>query len=390
MAENSKEQVNNTGKKTGVRIAAVLFMIAALLFSVWFMQKYMCIPFSDDEIRVINFHKEPKDSIDVLLIGSSATYSDFASAYAYEKYGYTSFPYAIGGATSTMWKPALKDALCSQKPKLVVVDVFGGGYDGDMIDSRNNQLSIVMSHTPFSAEKIETAKEFGEIVDNSSASGFLFPFIKYHNNVPNCIRDLPDRLRLEFAGPSPLKGVSTMTRARQLADVDPSSFSDESMPLDDKSEAVIRDFIAYCKSQDVKVLFVKYPSVLTDNNPDELEVNLRANRILEIAAEEGCDTLNMQKHFHDVGLKEREDFYNHGHTNTRGQKKVTDYLGKHIQETLGIGPSELSESEKAEWDEAVRYWEAYQAMCEEGIAADTAENLVDCPDLVKRISGLVK
>ena len=356
MAENSKEQVNNTGKKTGVRIAAVLLMIAALLFSVWFMQKYMCIPFSDDEIRIINFHKEPKDSIDVLLIGSSATYSDFASAYAYEKYGYTSFPYAIGGATSTMWKPALKDALCSQKPKLVVVDVFGGGYDGDMIDSRNNQLSIVMSHTPFSAEKIETAKEFGKIVDNSSASGFLFPFIKYHNNVPNCIRDLPDRLSLEFAGPSPLKGVSTMTRARQLADVDPSSFSDESMPLDDKSEAVIRDFIAYCKSQDVKVLFVKYPSVLTDNNPDELEVNLRANRILEIAEEEGCDTLNMQKHFHDVGLKEREDFYNHGHTNTRGQKKVTEFLGKYLQQEM----------------------------------ADTAENLVDCPDLVKRISDLVK
>ena len=390
MAENSKEQVNNTGKKTGVRIAAVLFMIAALLFSVWFMQKYMCIPFSDDEIRVINFHKEPKDSIDVLLIGSSATYSDFASAYAYEKYGYTSFPYAIGGATSTMWKPALKDALCSQKPKLVVVDVFGGGYDGDMIDSRNNQLSIVMSHTPFSAEKIETAKEFGEIVDNSSASGFLFPFIKYHNNVPNCIRDLPDRLRLEFAGPSPLKGVSTMTRARQLADVDPSSFSDESMPLDDKSEAVIRDFIAYCKSQDVKVLFVKYPSVLTDNNPDELEVNLRANRILEIAEEEGCDTLNMQKHFHDVGLKEREDFYNHGHTNTRGQKKVTDYLGKHIQETLGIGPSDLNDSEKAEWDEAVKYWDVFEKVCDIEIQKNAAVNIGDEPSVVNELSRMIE
>ena len=390
MAESGKEQVNKKGKKTGVRVAAVLLMIAALLFSVWFMQKFMCIPFSDDEIRIINFHKEPKDSIDVLLIGSSATYSDFASAYAYERFGYTSFPYAIGGATSTMWEPALRDALCSQKPKLVVVDVFGGGYDPDMIDSRNNQLSIVMSHTPFSKEKIETAEKFGDIVDNSSAAGFLFPFIKYHNNVPNCIKDLPDRLRLEAAGPSPLKGVSTMTRARELADVDPSSFTDEAMPLDEKSEAIIRDFIAYCKSKDVRVIFVKYPSVLTENDPDELEVNMRANRILQIAAEEGCGTLNMQKHFHDIGLDEVKDFYNHGHTNTRGQKKVTDYLGKYIQDTAGIGPSDLSGSEKAEWDEAAAYWDAYDKMCDEGLAADTGENLVDCPDLVDRISGLVE
>lgn len=390
MTDTIKEQVNNTEKKTGVRIAAVLFMIAALLFSVWFMQKYMCIPFTDDEIRVINFHKEPKDSIDVLLIGSSATYSDFASAYAYEKYGYTSFPYAIGGATSTMWEPALKDALCSQRPKLVVVDVFGGGYDPEMIDSRNNQLSIVMSHTPFSREKIETAVKFGDLVENSSAAGFLFPFIKYHNNVPNCIDDLPDRLTLEASGPSPLKGVSTLTRSRYLADVDPASFTDDAMPLDEKSEKIIRDFIAYCKSQNVRVLFVKYPSVLTENDADELEVNLRANRILEIAEEEGCDTFNMQKHFRDIGLIESEDFYNHGHTNIRGQKKVTDYLGKHIQETIGIGPSDLSESEKAEWDEAVRYWEAYQKMCEEETAYNASENLVDSPDLVKRVSGLVE
>ena len=98
----------------------------------------------------------------------------------------------------------------------------------------------------------------------------------------------------------------------------------------------------------------------------------------------------MQKHFHDIGLDEEKDFYNHGHTNTRGQKKVTDYLGKYIQDTIGIGPSALSDSEKAEWDEAAAYWDAYDKMCEEELAADAGEDLVDCPDLVDRISGLVE
>lgn len=390
MTDTIKEQVNNKENKKGLRIVAVLLMIAALLFSVWFMQKFMCIPFSCDEIRIINFHKEPENSIDVLLLGSSATYSDFSSAYAYEKFGYTSFPYAIGGSTCTMWKPALQDALKTQKPKLVVVDVFGGGYTRDMVDSRSNQLSIVFSHTAFSPELIGSASEASALTDQSSTAGFIFPFIKYHNNVPACIPDLPDRLRLEFAGPSPLKGVYTNTRMRYLRQVDPSSFTDESIPLDEKSEKIIRDFIEYCKSEDVEVLFVKYPSVLTDFDKDELAVNLRSNRILEIAREQGCRTVNLQKHFYDIGLDERADFYNHGHTNTRGQKKVTEYFGSYLQNEVGIGPSELSDSVRAEWDKAVPYIEKYYEVSEQKISDDDTEEFYDSPSCLRELSPLAE
>ena len=389
MNESVRSNLNTERKPYVRRTAAVILMAGALLFSVWFMQKFMCIPFSYDEIRIINFHKEPADSIDVLLVGSSATYSDFSSGYAYDKYGFTSFPYAIGGSTCTMWKPAVKDALNTQKPRLVVVDVFGGGYDRDLVDTRNNQLSIVMSHTANSKEKVETAEELSRLVEKTSTSSFLFPFIKYHNNVPNCVNDLPDRLRLEKADPSPLKGTNSLARTRVLEDVDPDSFTDESVHLDEKTEAIIKDFIDYCKSEDIDVLFVKYPSVLMDGYPDEMEVNLRANRILEIGRENGCYTLNMQKHFHDIGLEETKDFYNHGHTNTRGQKKVTEFLGKYLHDTIGIGPSDLSESEKNEWDEAVRYWDAYQAVSEELISENAAEDLGDSPDLLDKLSKLV-
>lgn len=390
MNDTAKEQLNTKKKPYGRRAAALVLMAAALVFSVWFMQKFMCIPFSTDEIRVINFHKEPEDSIDVLLIGSSATYSDFSSAYAYEKFGYTSFPYAIGGSTCTMWKPALKDALNTQKPKLVVVDVFGAGYDRDMIDTRSNQLSIVFSHTAFSPELIESAAEANSLVEDSSTAGFVFPFIKYHNNVPSCVSTLRDRLWLEAAGPSPLKGAHTLTRAHWLAKVDPSSMTDEAAPVDEKTEKIIRDFIAYCKSQNMRVLFVKYPSVLTENDPDELEVNLRSNRILEIAAEEGCETLNLQKKFYDIGLNEMEDFYNHGHTNTRGQKKVTEYLGKYIQEEMGIAPSSLNEELRDEWDTSVRYYHEYTKTAEEMMQEGIEENFYDSPEVIRRLTESMK
>ena len=381
---------NGNGKKNkGRRTAAVVLMAAAVLFSLWFMNRFMCIPFSYDNIRIINFHKEPENSIDVLLVGSSATYSDFGSAYAYKNYGFTSYPYAIGGSTCTMWKPAVKDALNSQRPKLVVVDVFGGGYERDLIDTRNNQLSIVLSQTPWSKEKVETAKELTGLVERTTTASFLFPFIKYHNNVPNTVDNLADRLVLEASGPSPLKGQNTMNRTRWCRKVDPASFTDEAAPLDPKTEAIILDFIEYCKSEDLEVLFVKFPSVLTTSDDEELEVNLRSNRILQIAEENGCHALNMQKYFHEIGLKEHGDFYNHGHTNLRGQKKVTDFLGKYLQEDLGIGPSELDENARAEWDEAVKYWDVFEQICEVEIEDNAKENIGDEPDTVRELSKLV-
>ena len=372
------------------RAAAVAAMLICVLISVQLLQYFFCIPNSVDENRVLTLHKEPENSIDVLLIGSSATYSGFASAYAYEKYGFTSYPYAIGGATCTMWKPALQDTLRTQKPKLVVVDVFGGGYETELIRTRCNQVYTIMTHYPLSAEKVSMAKEIVRDIDRTSVASLLFPILRYHTNIAPNIRKIKPRLRAEFYGPSPLKGIETRARDRKLANVDPASFTDEPAALDSTAERSIRDFIDYCRSRDIQVLFVKFPTVLTENDADEMLVNLRANRILEIAKESGYPTLNMQPLFHELGLKEKNDYYNHGHTNVRGQKKVTDYLGGYIRDEMGVGPTKLSKENKAAWDESVRYHHAFEDMIEEMIRNGEDVDIGDSPETVDRVEKYMK
>ena len=263
-----------------------------------------------DEARILMLHKEPADSIDVLLIGSSATYSGYSAAYAYEKYGFTSYPYAIKGATCTLWKPALKDALRTQQPKLVVVDVFGGGYDRELIETRSSQLYNLMNAVPFSEDKIKTAREISSNLNNVSAASMVFPFIKF-------------------------------------------------------------------------------PTVLTEQDPDELLVNLRANRILEIAGEYGCGTLNMQKLFHEIGLKEQVDYYNHGHPNVRGQKKITDYLGRYIRDEMHVGPSSLDDSVRAEWDESIEYYKAFVSLAEELMRQKKHVTFGDTPAVVRDLKRIL-
>ena len=131
MSDNKKS--DNRKRILGKRTLAVLLLVLVLIASIDFMNRFLCIPMTSNQTTVINMHHEPADSIDVLLLGSSATYSGFASAYAYELYGFTSYPYALAGGTCTMWKPALQDALRTQDPELVVVDAFTGGYDPEEI-----------------------------------------------------------------------------------------------------------------------------------------------------------------------------------------------------------------------------------------------------------------
>ena len=379
-------------KKTGKYIArtlAVVSMVLCVCAAVIGMQHFLCIPGSYDDNRVLMLHKEPADTIDVLFIGSSATYADYSAAYAYEKYGFTSYPFAISGAPCTNWKPALKDALRTQNPKLVVVDVYGGGYEPETIRTRSFQTYTIMSHQPVSMDKIRTAKEVSAEVERTSVSSLIMPFLKFHYRVPSNLKDIRKRIASEQYGPSPLKGIEVLSDSVKYGKPDESGFSDDTISLDSQTEATIREFIEYCKAENIKVMFVKFPLILRAKDPDEVDVNLRANRILEIADEYGCPALNMQKYFYEIGLDNKSDYYNHGHTNTRGQKKVTAYLCDYIQETFGIGPSELDESTREEWEKSVVYYEALNELSEALIRQEKAVSIGESPSTVEYLDRII-
>jgi hypothetical protein len=95
----------------------------------------------------------------------------------------------------------------------------------------------------------------------------------------------------------------------------------------------------------------------------------------------------MQKQFYDIGLDEEEDFYNHGHTNTRGQKKVTEFLGKYLQQEMGIGPSDLSGDLRSEWDTSVRYYHEYVKNSDDMIDKDRQEEYYDSPKVIRELTA---
>lgn len=370
------------------RIIAALSMIICVAVSMNCLQYYLSIPVTADQTRIIQFKKEPPDSIDVIMLGSSPTYSGFSSAYAYERFGFTSYPYAVGGSYCSMWKPAMQNILLTQKPKLVVVDVFGGGYDLETGENRKLALYLISNTMPYSAEKFRMAREASRHMDTGDAVSLAFPFVRYHSNFATNLKNIKERMAIESYGPSPMKGVEVMTKVKKLKPLSKECFTADTEPLDKKTAEIIRSFIKYCRAQNVDMLFVKYPSRPTYE--EDFMANMRQNSVLELARSEGCKTLDLERNFNEVGLNLKTDFYNRSHTNHRGQRKLTKHLGAYIQNNMGIGPSHLKVHDKNNWDKAADYYNVMCEMSEEMIQRKKTKFLSDSPELVAQIEQYKK
>ena len=379
----TKPDIKANKKTYLIRTIAVASILAVVFSAVSFLQYYLCIPMSTDLTRVIQFGKEPENSIDVLLLGSSQSYSGFSSAYAYGKFGYTSYPLVIAGSSCTAWKPAVQKALWTQKPKLIVVDTFGGGYDAETVRSRKYPLYMLSNYTPLSMERMEAAYEMSVRSDESDMLSYAFPFIRYHTKIPSNLRSIQERMAIDGYGPSPLKGIETITDADEFGKLDEECFSSDKIALDENTEGILVDFIDFCSEKGIPILFVKYPSVMRYTK--DFEANERMNSVLELAESKGCATLDLEKKFYELGLDEDTDYYNRSHPNVRGQKKITEYLGSYIQDEMGIGPSELDDSLSADWDKAAAYYDIMCDIAEEMIVNGEVKTLVDSPELLEMI-----
>lgn len=376
-------------KKRTIRIAAVTAMLVCVIVPLSFVQRYLCFPLSGDLVRVLQFEKEPENSIDAVMIGSSSTYTGYSAAYAYKKYGYTSYPYALSGSYCNMWQPALQNILRTQKPKLVVVDAFGGGgYGHEQGSQRSAPVYMISAFMPLSADKIRMCRYVAGTIDGGDTMSLVFPLIKYHANYTKTLKMLKRRIAIGRYGPSPMKGIEDNTNIEKFKPLSQEAMTSESEALDKETEKIIVDFIDYCKEKDVEVLFVKYPFCPVYEK--DFRAIRRQNRVLEIAESKGCSTLDLQTGFYETGLDPACDYGDRGHANVMGQKKITEAIGSRVVEQIGTAPSERDQAIKDEWDEASRYYDAFYSMSVQMIDEGANYHLSDTPEMVETVKRYMK
>ena len=93
--------------------------------------------------------------LDVVFLGASEVYTGIAAGRAYDKYGFTSYPFASESITADGTMLALKEILRTQDPQMIMIEINPYLYGFDTNESHEAHIRKLVDNIPLNMNKIE-------------------------------------------------------------------------------------------------------------------------------------------------------------------------------------------------------------------------------------------
>ncbi|MCQ2514926.1 MAG: hypothetical protein MJ089_07560 [Ruminococcus sp.] len=337
-----------------LRAVKIIALVLLFAFTVHISQLYAFQHNGYNKNRIAGFYLEDKNSLDVAFLGASEVFADFSSAYAYEKFGFTSYPYSTDYNLVSLYKYQLEEILKHQNPKLIVVELTMTVNENNDDFSDESNIRNIEALMPLSVNKAESVFKN---VDNDYLS-YLFPIIKYHDtwkDLGTLKQYIKDSYAMRSRGYTLLKGATTKPHIAKLENLIDVTNDNTVAKLDDTMlcKRYLTEFLDYCKEKELdNVLFVMYPHAVIDSTYNRF---CRANAAGKLVESYGYEFLNLEHKANEIGLDYQKDFYNYDHLNVYGQQKFTEYFGNMLKNKYGINNEGMSEKLKNEWDNSAEY-----------------------------------
>lgn len=336
------------------------WVIVVALF--WMVSNVMVYNENESMTIVKGFFQEPDDSLDVVTIGPSELYSDYAPTLAWKEYGYTSYNLAVAGIPGNMYQSMVEQALMHQSPKLLVINMSGLCW-GDDVYGKNPMTRAWMDSVPWSIEKM---KEINQTIPKKNRLSYFLRIGKYHGNWKNPIavaKTIVLKGCMDFNGFCYTKGIRSVSSCNSGNGVG----QNYGIGFTDQSKEYLKDLIAFCKEKEVEnVLFVNMPHQGSASNPKVF------TEIKEIVEESGYDYLNLDKGYDQYGVENANDFSDTDHMNVRGMRKFTHFLGKYITDNYDV-VSEYDEKTRKQWDRCAAKASTIFEQCEADLDAGVSK-----------------
>ena len=340
----SEKNTEKSGRKTGRREAlwGLMFVLAAaiLLHLTGRVFRPVHINYGSTWEQYL---AEPKNSIDVLFLGSSYAYCDWNPAMMYAESGLTG--YVMGGSEQT---PALtywylKEALRTQSPSVVVMEASSLFFD-----RYRNYTQTNVERMPWGFNRLGAIFTAAEPEKRVS---LFFDLYIYHDRWKELTE--ADFEKLVPAGADHLKGHTAVDEVFPALEWSQEPFLNELSQSEEILEENMKDFdriAALCREKGIDLIVTVNPTYSQYPQPvyDRLEERLTEN--------EGVRVFDWRNGFEEMGLDVSKHLYDGGHLNQDGAKIFSAWTGRFLREQ-GYVPRAQTEENTLAWEAAAEYWQ---------------------------------
>lgn len=314
-----KTLIKKHGRKLGKNLVffLILFVILAGLSA---QMEAACL---DNDLLVQNRNKstfrilrEPKDTIDVLVLGDSLSYSSVSPMVLWNNYGIASYVCGQSGQKIQETYHMLETALKTQSPKLVILETHvmfqkesrAAAWRTSLDEWANQHIPLLRCHDIWKSLAI------GRTYLEEHYKGFLF----------KC-------------------AVQPYEKGNYMQE------TDESEAITDTVLTYMKKIEALCSEHQIQLLLVSTPS------PKNYTYR-RHNSLQAYADEHSLNYLDLNLQLEDVGIDWNTDTQDKGdHLNLSGAQKVSKYLSDYLHASYTL-PDHRGEAAYAAWEtEAAEY-----------------------------------
>ena len=293
----------------------VIVIFAAVLFAA---NKILMLKSEDGIEQMQAFYKQKENTVDVIFLGSSKVYCQIDTGIIWDEYGISGFD--LGGAEAPSWVCYyyLKEALKTQKPKVIMYETTIAGYREDVLEEP--EVWAITNNYGFKWNK----NRIDQLRDNSTKDGFydlLIPFGSTHSKY----KDLKKDDFVDSNNTINYKGFDSRETIVPFERPDMSKVT-ESEPVNEKHIIYLKKMNELAKENGIPFIVMVSPYVVTE------EEQKYFNYVFDVCEEEGIPYIDFNKMYDELQLDFEKDMAENIHLNLSGSKKWTEYLGKYLNE----------------------------------------------------------
>lgn len=346
--EKQEEGRHSKGRMEALQAVVFVLLFLALLVPV----SYMVRTNGDVKDRFAGFYAERKDSLDVVMIGSSPVFPYYAAPKLWGDTGIAMYPLSTNVQRPAAMRYLAQEAEKTQSPALYIFEMRMFTMEEEGLMANMAYTRGVTDNLRYSPQRIRTIRGLVPEDDEEGRLSYYFDIMKYHTNWK--MLALPSEwANMFYCHSHPLKGYTF--RDEVGPQPQPACGGAEGvLAIPREQEAYLRELLAYLKEEGREALFLVSPY---GESPEEQRM---FNYMAGIVRENGFEFLNMNDYYEEIGIVFEEDFADYGsHTNAVGAEKCTVFLEKYLSARYTL-PDHRGDAFYDSWDKSYELWQKRQ------------------------------